>query len=440
MGDPVVAIVGRPNVGKSALFNRIIGMRRAIVEETPGVTRDRMYARVEWGGKAFSLVDTGGMELGEADDSIQAMTLAQAQLAIEEADLVIFVVDTTTGIMPQDREVADCLRRSARPVLVVANKAEGVRRGDHVEFFALGFGEPYPVSALHGIGVGDLLDAVLKGLPEQSHVREDPVPDDAVKIAVLGRPNVGKSSLVNAILGEERSIVTPVPGTTRDAHDTEFTWRDRRFVIIDTAGIRRMGRAATRVERYSVLRALKAAERCDVAVAVIDAQGGPVSQDARIVGLADEAGRAVVMAVNKSDLLGDDRRARSQLEKIVRTELAFMSYAPCVFVSALKGWGIPELMAAVSNAAANHVRQVKTSVLNEAIEEAQFRVSAPQDRGRQLKLYYATQVGTRPPAFVFFVNDPDLIRFAYRRYLENALREAFDFEGSPIRLIFRKRG
>ncbi|MFZ5924632.1 MAG: ribosome biogenesis GTPase Der [Bacillota bacterium] len=440
MGRPVVAIVGRPNVGKSALFNRITGTRRAIVEETAGVTRDRIYADVEWRGRTFVLVDTGGIETGDPRDSVEAMTRAQAKMAIDEADAILFVVDTTTGLVSQDRDVADLLRRSARPVLLVAGKAEGGRREDYMEFYALGFGDPVPVSSLHGTGIGDLLDRVMELLPEPGQDDEEPRDEDAVKVAVVGRPNVGKSSLVNAILGEERSIVGPDPGTTRDAVDTPFLWSGQRFIIIDTAGMRRMGKVTSPLERYSALRALKAVERCDVALMVVDASAGLASQDARIAGYADEAGRASVIVVNKWDLVQEEKGARARLEQLVRTDLAFLLYAPCVFVSALTGKGIWKLMKVVAEVARNHARRVATSTLNDVLREAQIRVEPPQDRGKQLRLYYATQVGVRPPSFSVFVNDPDLVHFSYRRYLENKLREAFDFGGSPIRLYFRRRG
>ncbi|MCR4402238.1 MAG: ribosome biogenesis GTPase Der [Firmicutes bacterium] len=440
MGAPVVAIVGRPNVGKSALFNRIVGTQHAIVEETPGVTRDRICADVEWRGRKFILVDTGGIEPSESGDPIQDMTTAQARVAIEEADLVLFLVDTKSGLIPQDAEIADLLRRSGRPVILVASKAEGARREDYLEFFALGFGCPVPISSVHGTGIGDLLDAVLVHLGESQDRGEDLETEEAVRIAVVGRPNVGKSSLVNAILGTERSIVSAEPGTTRDAVDTPFEWRGRRFVIIDTAGLRRKTRVHSAIERYSALRAERAIRGCDVALVVLDASEGPAAQDVRIAGLADEAGRASVIVLNKWDLVSKEEGARARLERAIDSDLAFLSYAYRVFVSALTGAGIQRLMLAVEKAAAAHARRVATSALNEVIEEAQMRVEPPHDRGRQLKIFYGTQVGTRPPEFSLFVNDPDLVHFSYERYLENRLREAFDFEGTPVRLRFRRRG
>jgi GTP-binding protein len=444
MDGPTVAIVGRPNVGKSALFNRIIGVRHAIVEETPGVTRDRVYAHAEWSGKAFILVDTGGIHAGPALDSIEEMTIAQTNLAIHEADVIWFVADTASGLMPHDHAVADILRRSGGKVIVVANKAEGARYDHHVEFYALGLGRPYPVSATHGTGIGDLLDKTLELLPDFSpHPEEEDIEDDEddkVRLAILGRPNVGKSSLANAILGEERAIVTAIPGTTRDAVDTSFVWNAKPFVIIDTAGIRRMARIDSSVERYSVFRALQAADRCDVALVVLDSREAPASQDARIAGYVEEAGRGIVIVVNKSDLLAAGRQKKSHLEESIRTEMAFISYAPVVFVSALRKQGIPRLMEVVEKVALNHARRISTSVLNEVLEEAQFRVSPPQDKGRQLKIFYGTQVSIRPPSFALFMNDPNLMNFSYRRYLENTLRQSFDFQGVPVRFLLRRRG
>ncbi len=444
MAAPVVAIVGRPNVGKSALFNRITRTQHAIVEETPGVTRDRIYASVEWAGRRFVLVDTGGIETGGERDFIQEMTMGQARAAIEQADVILFVVDTKAGLIPQDQDIADILRRSARPVILVVSKAEGARREDYVEFYALGLGDPIPVSSVHGAGMGDLLDAIVAYLPEpaagEAGEAGDLEAEPAVRVAVVGRPNVGKSSLVNAILGEERSIVSPEPGTTRDALDTPFVWQGRRFVIIDTAGMRRKARVRTPIERYSALRAARAVERCDVALVVADAAEGLAAQDVRIAGYADEAGRAAVIVVNKWDLIRNEEGARARLAKIIDVDLAFLSYAPRVFVSALSGEGVERLMGAVAKVADNHARRVTTSVLNEVLEEAQMRVEPPQDKGRRLRIFYGTQVGVRPPAFSLFVNDPDLVHFSYRRYLENRLRQAFDFEGTPVKLGFRRRG
>ncbi|NLJ59361.1 MAG: ribosome biogenesis GTPase Der [Firmicutes bacterium] len=441
MYGPIVAIVGRPNVGKSALFNRILGSRHAIVEETPGVTRDRVYAHAEWRGRVFSIVDTGGIYAGPASSSMEEMTIAQTDMAIGEADVVWFVVDTASGLMPHDHDVADILRRSGRKVIVVANKAEGARYDHHIEFYALGLGSPHPVSAIHGIGIGDLLDKTLDLLPETPSLPEKhEIEDDVINLAVLGRPNVGKSSLVNCILGEERAIVTPIPGTTRDALDTPFVWNDKRFVIIDTAGIRRMAKIDSPVERYSVFRALRAADRCDVALIVLDAQDAPASQDARIAGYVEEAGQAMIIVANKSDLIAHGKQGRAHFEQRTRREMPFISYAPLLFVSALKNQGISELMEVIEKVVANHRRRIETSVLNEVLEEAQFRVTPPQDKGKQLKIYYGTQVSTSPPSFALFMNYPNLMNFSYRRYLENTFRQSFDFQGVPLRILLRKRG
>ncbi|NLB73653.1 MAG: ribosome biogenesis GTPase Der [Firmicutes bacterium] len=441
MYGSIVAIVGRPNVGKSQLFNRILGTRHAIVEETPGVTRDRVYAHAEWSGRTFTLVDTGGIYAEPAGDSIGELTIAQTDMAISEADVVWFVVDTASGLMPHDYDVADVLRRSGRKVIVVANKAEGARYDHHVEFYALGLGPPHPVSAIHGIGIGDLLDRTLELLPHTSALPDErDIQDESIKLAVLGRPNVGKSSLVNCILGEERAIVTPIPGTTRDALDTPFVWNDKRFVIIDTAGIRRMAKIDSPVERYSVFRALRAADRCDVALIVLDASEMPVSQDARIAGYVEEAGQGMIIVANKCDLLKGGKQGRAHFEQRVRSEMAFISYVPVLFVSALNNQGISTLMEVAEKVASNHRRRIDTPVLNEVLKEAQFRVAPPQDKGRQMKIFYGTQVSTSPPSFALFTNYPNLMTFSYRRYLENTLRESFDFQGAPLRFLLRKRG
>lgn len=441
MYGPIVAIVGRPNVGKSALFNRVLGVRHAIVEETPGVTRDRVYAHAEWSGRAFTLVDTGGIYAGPASSSMEEMTIAQTDTAISEADVVWFVVDTASGLMPHDHDVADILRRSGRKVIVVANKAEGLRYDHHIEFYALGLGRPHPISATHGIGIGDLLDKTLELLPDTPlQPGERGIEDDATRLAVLGRPNVGKSSLVNCILGEERAIVTPIPGTTRDALDTPFMWNDKHFVIIDTAGIRRMAKIDNPVERYGVFRALRAADRCDVALIVLDASEIPASQDARIAGYVEEAGCGMIIVANKCDLIQGGGQGKAHFEQRIRNEMAFISYAPLLFVSALANQGISRLMEVTEKVAENHRRRIETAVLNDVLKEAQFRVTPPQDKGRQLKIYYGTQVSTSPPSFALFMNYPNLMNFSYKRYLENTLRQSFDFQGVPMRFLLRKRG
>ncbi|MDI6871292.1 MAG: ribosome biogenesis GTPase Der [Bacillota bacterium] len=436
-GLPLVAIVGRPNVGKSALFNRLAARRTAIVEATPGVTRDRLYQRCEWGKHDFVLVDTGGIE-PESDDPIVEQTRRQADLAMREADVILFVVDGRDGLLPADEEVAERLRRTRKPVLLVVNKAEGLRPEEAAaDFYALGLGQPLPVSALHGLGIGDLLDEVVRRFPRMA---EGPVDPAVTRVAVVGRPNVGKSSLVNAVLGEERVITSDIPGTTRDAIDTPFTRDGRHYVIIDTAGIRRRSSIKESVERYSVLRAIKAIERSDIVLVVLDATAGVTEQDRRIAGLGHEAGRGTILVVNKWDLVEKDERTMAAFTRRIRAELAFLDYAPLIFVSAVRGKRIPQLIDLVEYVAEQQSRRVQTSHLNEVLSDAVARQEPPSDKGRALKLFYGTQVGVRPPTFVLFVNDPALMHFTYRRYLENRLREAYGFEGTPLILKARARG
>lgn len=436
MGKPVVAIIGRPNVGKSALFNRLAGRRTAIVEGTPGITRDRLYAPVEWRGREFSVIDTGG--LGSAPEApLQAQVRRQAERAVEEADVILFVVDASVGVLPDDDDLAEYVRKSRRPVLVVANKVDGPAHGAAHEFYELGLGDPIPVSALHGLGIDDLLDQVLAVLPEGE---PDLSGASAIQVAVVGRPNVGKSSLVNAILGEERLIVDPSPGTTRDAVDTPFVRGDRRFVLIDTAGLRRKARVEGPVERLSVLRSLRAVERADVVVLVLDAAVPPVEQDQEIARYTAEQGRALVLAVNKWDLVSASPTPRSQELVGVWGAMRFVRYAELVCTSATRGWGTAVLMDRVIQAADAHNRRIPTGPLNRVIEEAEEVRHPPADKaGRHVKIYYATQPSTKPPTIVLFVNDPELVTEDYRRYLERKLREAFDFGGTPIRLICRTR-
>ncbi|MDI3279864.1 MAG: ribosome biogenesis GTPase Der [Bacillota bacterium] len=437
MAEPLVAIVGRPNVGKSTLFNRLVGEEKAIVDPTPGVTRDRLFARTDWRGRPLLLVDTGGIE-PEEDDAIGRQTRRQAELAIASADLILFVVDGQAGLLPGDEEVADLLRRSGRPVLVVVNKVD--RPADcetaRAEFAALGLGEPLPISALHGTGTGDLLDRVWKLLPPAEEEEERA----AVHLAVIGRPNVGKSSLVNAILGEERVIVSELPGTTRDAVDTPFSWQGHPLVIIDTAGLRRRGERQSAVERYSILRTLRAIERADVCVVVFDATAGLTAQDKRVAGYASQAGRGIVLALNKWDAVTGTMRDTTRFERQVRAELDFLAYAPLVFVSALRRQRIGRLLETCLSVAAEHSRRIPTGVLNQFLEDALARHEPPARKGKQLKIFYGAQVAVKPPRFVFFVNAPHLVHFSYRRYLENRLREAFGFQGTPLILEFRLRG
>jgi GTP-binding protein len=433
---PVVAIVGRPNVGKSALFNRLIGRRLAIVEDRPGITRDRLYAPATWSGRSFTLVDTGGL-ITDAAESIPAQVRAQAERAIAEADVVLFVVDAAAGILPEDHEVAQRLREGRRPVVLAVNKAD---RPDHpgvYEFYALGLGDPMPVSAIHGLGIDDLMDAVIAVLPEAAPAAVTPA---AVRVALVGRPNVGKSSLLNAILGEERVIVDAVPGTTRDAVDTPLTREGRTFVLVDTAGLRRKARIDEPLERFSAGRSLGAIDRADVVVLVLDATEPLVEQDQEIARYTLERGRALVVAVSKWDLVADSPEPHRAMLDRVKAGLRFVGYAPVVVTSAPKGWGIPELFAHILLAADAHGRRVPTGKLNRVIEQAEQSHLPPADRyGRQGKIYYATQPGAHPPTVILFVNDPVLFPDEYGRYLEGRLRRAFAFEGTPLRLVFRPR-
>jgi len=433
---PIVAIVGRPNVGKSALFNRLIGRRLAIVEDQPGVTRDRLYARTAWRERHFTVIDTGGY-ISAGGEPITAQVRAQVERAMEEADVILFTVDASAGVQPEDREMAQRLREGRRPVVLVVNKAD---RPDHpgvYEFYELGLGDPHAVSALHGLGINDLLDAVVGLLPETA-------PDggelEAVRVAIVGRPNVGKSSLLNAILGEERVIVDSRPGTTRDAVDTPFRWQERDFVLIDTAGLRRKARIDRRVERYSAGRALAAVDRADVAVLVLDAREPVVEQDQEIARYTRERGRALVVAVAKWDLVSAAPSLHQAARDRLLAGLRFVPYALLVGTSAVRGWGIDALLGAVARAAEAHARRIPTGPLNRLIEQAEGAHLPPADRsGRQGKIYYATQPSIRPPTVVCFVNDPSLFPDEYRRYLEHRLRGGFDFAGTPIRLQFRRR-
>ncbi|MDN5364433.1 MAG: GTPase [Eubacteriales bacterium] len=435
MAKPIVALVGRPNVGKSTLFNRITGERKAIVEDRPGVTRDRLYADAFWRDREFILVDTGGIEF-EVEDEIARQVKKQARLALEEADVVVFLTDGREGLTLLDREVANLLRRTRKPVILAVNKIENFQNADIYDFYQLGLGDPIPISAAHGLNTGDLLDAVVANLPPETGEEYD---EEVIKIAVAGRPNVGKSSLVNAILGEERVIVSEIPGTTRDAVDTLFTRDDQSYVIIDTAGIRRRSKIEEPTERFSVIRALRAIERADVVLLVLDAQEGVTEQDKRIAGYAHEKGRAIVIVVNKWDLVEKDDKTMLRYTERIREELSFMQYAPVIYVSALTGQRVPRILELVKYVAEQHVMRIATSTLNELIREAVALNPPPAEGGRRLKILYAAQTGVRPPTFVIFVNDPELVHFSYARYLENRIRSSFGFEGTPINLIFRQR-
>ncbi|MCS7281739.1 MAG: ribosome biogenesis GTPase Der [Anaerolineae bacterium] len=453
MRMPMVALVGRPNVGKSTLFNRIIGQRLAVVDDRPGTTRDRLHATAEWNGVYFTVVDTGGIEVlpervvrGEkpgperplAEDSAAFIPLirAQAEHAIAEADVVVFLTDASAGLTPADREVADILRRSQKPVFLAANKAESPRvREMAVEFYELGLGEVHPISALHGYGVADLLDKVVQALPTWEAEPED----ESVKLAIVGRPNVGKSSLLNQLLGEERAIVSPVPGTTRDAIDTRMEWEGTPITLIDTAGIRRRGRVQPGVERYSVLRALRAIQRSDVTLLMIDATEGVTAQDAHIASFILEERCGVVVLVNKWDLVPKKRQTLQEYTAHVREALKFMDYVPVLFISAKTGEGVDRVIPqALEVHQARHYR-IPTGELNRLIRDAVARHAPPPKAGRVLKIYYATQAEVAPPTFVFSVNDPELVHFTYERYLENRIREYYPFTGVPLRLVFRQR-
>jgi GTP-binding protein len=453
MSQPIVALVGRPNVGKSTLFNRLVGRRIAVVDDRPGTTRDRLQAPCEWSGVTFTVVDTGGIEvlpekvaagirpgperpLAEDSSAFIPLIRAQAELAIAEADVVIFLTDATTGLTPADEEVADILRRSQKPVFLAPNKAESPRvREAAVEFYELGLGEIHPISALHGQGVADLLDRVVEALPSWEAEPED----ESVKIAIVGRPNVGKSSLLNRLLGEERAIVSPVPGTTRDAIDTRMEWEGTPITLIDTAGIRRRGKVRPGVERYSVLRALRAIQRADVALLMVDATEGVTAQDAHVASFILDEWCGVVVLVNKWDAIEKDTYTMLEYTQHVRQTLKFLDYVPVLFISALTDQRvnrvIPEALAVHQ---ARHDR-IPTGKLNRLIREAVARHAPPSKRGKRLKIYYVSQPEVTPPTFVFHVNDPQLVHFSYERYLENRIREAHPFTGTPLRLIFRPR-
>ncbi|NGP43696.1 ribosome biogenesis GTPase Der [Bacillaceae bacterium SIJ1] len=436
MSKPVLAIVGRPNVGKSTIFNRLIGQRLSIVEDTPGVTRDRIYGTSEWIGTDFHVIDTGGIDL--RDEPLLARVREQAEIAMDEADVILFMVNGQEGVTAADQTVAERLYRSGKPVLLVVNKMDNPQmREDIYDYYALGFGEPYPVSGAHGSGLGDLLDAVVEAFGSLT-TEEDEDPE-AIRFSFIGRPNVGKSSLVNAILGEERAIVSDIPGTTRDATDTPFEHDQQSYVIMDTAGMRKRGKVYEKTEKYSVLRAQKAIERSDVCVIVLNGEEGIIEQDKKIAGYAHQGGRAVVIAVNKWDAVEKDERTMQSFSKNVRAHFPFLAYAPIVFLSALTTKRMHTLLPAIRLAADNHAMRVQTNVLNDVISDAVAVNPPPTDKGRRLKVLYATQVSVKPPTFVLFVNDPELLHFTYQRFLENKIREAFDFTGTPINIYPRMR-
>lgn len=437
---PILAIVGRPNVGKSTLFNRLVGERLAIVTEIAGTTRDRLYADADFAGREFTVVDTGGI-VGEREAVAEnetskffALARAQAQLAIAEADAILFLTDAEAGVLPGDYEIANILRQTSKPTYLVVNKADNDKRSaDAVEFFALGLGEPHPISALHGIGIGDLLDEIVAHFPPAEEESESEIP----QIAIVGRPNVGKSSLLNAILGQERAIVSEIPGTTRDATDTQVLWRDEPVTLIDTAGIRRRGKIEAGIEKFSSLRALKAIQRADVVLLLLDAEDGPTSQDPHVASYALEANKGIVLVVNKWDTVEKETDTMRLYEERVRKTFNFIPYAPVVFCSAKYRQRIPAVMDTALRVRQELRARVSTADLNEILRDAVAQHSPPTHGKTQLKFYYATQVGIIPPTFVFFVNRKDMVHFSYQRYLENKIRERFKLTGAPIRMIFR---
>ncbi|MDR3271412.1 MAG: ribosome biogenesis GTPase Der [Peptococcaceae bacterium] len=438
MAKPIVAIVGRPNVGKSTLFNRIAGGLTAIVQNQPGVTRDRLYREAEWLGKKFMLIDTGGIEFKDNQMPLFRQMRRQAELAMEEADVIVFVVDTHAELTRDDARIAQDLRRSGKTVVLAANKVENFATAEAqlYEYNALGLGEAIPISAEHGMNTGDLMEAVVAGFPADDGENVDP---DVIKISVIGRPNVGKSSLVNKLLGEERVIVSDIPGTTRDAIDTSFEHDGKRYILIDTAGMRRKSRIAELVEQYSVIRSLRAVDRSDVALMLLDAADGITEQDKKIAGYAHEGGKGIVIVVNKWDLIEKDDKTINRFEKDIREELGFMQYAPTMFISAKTGQRVNKLLDLVDFVAEQNSSRVATATLNTLMREWTHLNPPPSHKGRRLKILYATQSSVKPPTFVLFVNQPDLLHFSYRRYLENHLRNAFGFEGSPIRMVIRQR-
>ena len=436
MSKPIIAIVGRPNVGKSMLFNKIIGRRLSIVEDIPGVTRDRIYGESDWRGRKFTLIDTGGIE-PRTDNQILAFMRSQAQIAIDNATVIVFLCDIKTGMTASDQEVASMLQRCGKPVVLAVNKVDQGQSPDIYEFYNLGLGDPIAVSAIHGHGTGDLLDACVQYFPPEDEEEEE---DDAIKVAVIGKPNAGKSSLVNKILGEERVIVSNVAGTTRDAIDSRFTNSKGSFVFIDTAGMRKKSKVEEDIEKYSVLRATMAIDRADVCLIMIDATEGVTEQDTKVAGMAHEAGKASIIVVNKWDLVDKDDKTMARMTEDIRRDLAYMTYAPILFISAKTGQRVDKLFDMIDYVSNQATFRVTTGMLNTVLADAQTRVQPPTDKGRRLKIYYMTQVGVKPPHFVVFCNDRRLFHFSYQRYLENCIRSTFGLEGTPIILSIREKG
>lgn len=436
-GKPIVAVVGRPNVGKSTLFNALAGETLSIVKDIPGVTRDRIYADVTWLDRSFTLIDTGGIE-PESNDIILSQMREQAEIAIATADVIIFMVDVKQGLVDSDAKVADMLRRSQKPVLLVVNKVDSFQKmmPDVYEFYNLGMGDPIPISSANRQGIGDMLDIVMENIPE---VEEDDEEDDRPKVAIVGKPNVGKSSIINKLLGENRVIVSDIAGTTRDAIDTEIKRNGKEYVFIDTAGLRRKNKIKEELEKFMIVRTVSAVERADVVVLVIDASEGVTEQDAKIAGIAHERGKGMIIAVNKWDLIEKDNKSVNEFTKKVRQVLSFMPYAEILFVSAETGQRLPKLFEMIDAVVENHAMRVATGVLNEIMSEAVAMQQPPSDKGKRLRLYYITQVAVKPPTFVIFVNDKELMHFSYTRYIENKIRESFGFKGTPLRFIIRER-
>ena len=435
MTKPTVAIVGRPNVGKSTIFNRIVGERISIVEDVPGVTRDRIYSSADWLAHEFNIIDTGGIDIG--DEPFLEKIRAQAEIAIDEADVIIFLTNGREGVTDADEQVAKILYKTKKPVVLAVNKIDNPDMREMIyDFYSLGFGDPYPISGSHGLGLGDLLDQVAASFPEPG---AEEVEEDTIRFSLIGRPNVGKSSLVNAFIGEDRVIVSDVAGTTTDAIDTTYEYEGQKVKIIDTAGMRKKGKVYENTEKYSVLRALKAIERSDVVLIVLNGEEGIREQDKRIAGYAEEAGKGVMIVVNKWDAVEKDDKTMIRFTEDIRDNFQFLDYAPVAFVSAKTKQRVHSLFEKIIMISENHAMRIQSSVLNEVIEDAVARNPAPTDKGRRLRIYYVTQVAVKPPTFVVFVNEPELMHFSYERFLQNRLRESFGFEGTPIRLITRAR-
>ena len=437
MSKGTVAIIGKPNVGKSTFFNYLVGQRLSIVEDTPGVTRDRVYGETNWRGKDFTIIDTGGIE-EKANDVISSQMRLQAELAIDVADVIVFITDITTGITPDDREIALMLKKSKKPIVLVCNKVDDFKKleNDTYEFYNLGLGRPYPISSAHAKGIGDVLDAIYEHLPEKDENDED---KEYIKVAIIGKPNVGKSSLVNKILGENRSIVSNIAGTTRDAIDSKFENEHGKYIFIDTAGLRRHSKVEENIEKYSVLRTELAIERADVCLLMIDANEGVTEQDTKIAGKAHEAGKAVIIVINKWDEYNKENGTLENYTKDVYNKLAYLSYAPILFISAKTGQRVEKLFDLINEVSNNNAMRIATSVLNELLAEAVAIVQPPTDKGKRLKVLYMTQVSTKPPTFAIFVNDKKLFHFSYERYIVNKLRQEFNFKGTPIRILVRER-